>query len=595
MTTPLSSQPNDAPAVAPSSADYYEKLVTTPLASKRRNRHLLLALALLVAGGEFLHVRHIRANDALRAAVMEHDVAEVRDLLRGGADPNQRFVHTPDETPGLLRYLPGWPANPGTGKSRTLLMMAASSDSEGIVNELLAHGANVNVKLANGLTALLAAATTPDANTIRLLLAKGADIRVHNSEGHSPLHLAALSGNTDVAALLLNAGADIEEKDAQGQTALCLACGNRHEDAIKLLLARGANLDALETPPIMPEGNGSQFNMPYNRPVMQQQRTPLLWAAQQGSAALIVAIWDKKLDAETRQMMGTAALTSAIHSGKPEAVKALLDRDVSVEPSPIAAGPRQSALSVYSTPLITAAAMHDLPICRLLVERGAKVNPVLDPATGGTTPLMAAANATNGDIVQFLIEHGADVHAQNTRGETPLMLACDSPAATQVLLAHGVEVNARDHQGNTALMHTQSSEVMRLLLKAGANAGGGTQDTMLIARASTPEMVALLIARGAKVDERDSQGQTALMRTSYNNVVAALLEHGADANARDYHGQTPLHHAVTRMAPERISLLAAHGANANAADSSGVTPLTIAKQQHFPAMVDALVKAGATR
>lgn len=595
MTAPLSSQPTDAPVPAPSSTDYYEKIVTTPPASRRRNRHLLLGLTLVLVGGEFLHVRHIRANDALRAAVMEHDAAEVRDLLRGGADPSQRFVLVPDEAPGFLRYLPGWPANRVSGKSRTLLMMAASSDSAGIVNELLTHGANPNVKLSNGLTALLAAATTPDSTTLRLLLAKGADIHVHNSEGHSPLHLTALSGNAESAVMLLDAGADIEEKDAQGQTALCLACGNRHEDIIKMLLARGANLDALEAPPITPVSSGLQFNMHSPPTVMQERRTPLLWAAQQGSAALIIAIWDRKLDAEARQMIGTAALTGAIHSGKPEAVRALLDRGVPVEPSPVAAGPRQSPVYVYSTPLLAAAGMHNLPLCRLLLERGAKVNPNVDTRTGGTTPLMAAANATNGDIVRFLIEQGAEVNAQNAQGETPLMLACYSPAATQALLAHGAKVNARDKRGNTALMHTQSGEVMRMLLEAGADASGGAQDTMLLARASTPEIISLLITRGAKVDERDSQGQTALMRTMYNNLVATLLEHGADANARDNQGRTPLHHAVTRMAPERISLLAAHGANVNAADAAGVTPLALAKQQRLQTIMDALVKAGATK
>ena len=554
MTTPLSSQPNDAPAVAPLSADYYEKIVNTPPASRQRNRYLLFALTLVLAGGAFLHIRHIRANDSLRAAVMEHDAAEVRDLLRSGADPNQRYVLTPDETPV-------WPANPGTGKSQTLLMLAASSNSAEIVNELLTHGANPNIKLASGLTALLTV-TPSDSATVKLLLAKGADIHIHNSEGRSPLHLAALSGNVEVAAMLLDAGADIEEKDAQGKTALYLAFNSFHGDQemMRLLLAWGANLDALEPSPIKPFSNSLQFHRPYNRPMMRQKRFPLLRLAQHGDATLTTLFWDKKQDAEIRRALGTVALTNAIHSGLPETVKALLDRGVPVEMAPMADGPRPSADYVYSTPLMAAASKHDLPLCRLLIERGAKVNPDLGPGTGGTTPLVAAANATNGDIVRFLIEHGADINARNAQGETPLMLACNSPAATQALLEHKANVNARDNQGNTALIHTQNAEVMRLLLEAGADANGGTQDTMLLARASTPELVALLITRGAKVDERDSQGQTALMRTMYNNVVPALLEHGADPNARDNHWRTPLHYAVERMATERISLLAAHGA-----------------------------------
>lgn len=43
---------------------------------------------------------------------------------------------------------------------------------------------------------------------------------------------------------------------------------------------------------------------------------------------------------------------------------------------------------------------------------------------GDCTPLMEAASAGHTDIVRLLIAHGADVNAQSSSGNTPLMYAC---------------------------------------------------------------------------------------------------------------------------------------------------------------------------
>ena len=594
MTAPLSTPPTDSPTAAPS-AEYYETLVTTPPAPKLLGRHLLLALALVLAGGEFLYARHVRANDALRAAVLARDTEQVRDLLRGGADPNLRYISVLNESPGLWRYVPGFRGEQPTDKSKTLLMMAASANYADVVEELLKYGANPNFKLANGHTALLAAAVTPQSgDAINMLLAKGADFRIHDSEGHSPLQLAARAGNEEGVVHLLVKGAAPEEQDAQGQNALCLASGGRHEDVVALFVADGANLNALENAhrERSPEEQAAYLRLPAS--FRQQQRvTPLLWAAQTGSPSLICAIWDKALDAQQRKTLGIVALTNAISSGSRDAVQALLDRGVPVN-IPASADPRQASLYGYSTPLLAAAGMHNAALCRLLLDRGADVNRGCDLKYGGVTPLMAAATDTQGDLLPLLLERGAEVNTRNAQGLTPLMLACNSPAATQTLLAHGAKVNLRDNRGNTALMHSQSNEVMKLLLKAGADARNAETDSMLLVRASTPEVVDLLIANGAKVDERDSQGKTALMRTHSDDVIAALLKHGADINAKDNSGQTALNAAATQMSPERIRLLVAHGADVNVATPGGETALSIARRQRYQPVIDALVKAGAT-
>ena len=72
------------------------------------------------------------------------------------------------------------------------------------------------------------------------------------------------------------------------------------------------------------------------------------------------------------------------------------------------------------TPLHSAAAAHDLPIVRALLEHGAPAN--ARQQQGWTTLHEAAQNGDKG-MVQLLLKHGADPNARNDDGVTPTQLA----------------------------------------------------------------------------------------------------------------------------------------------------------------------------
>ena len=52
---------------------------------------------------------------------------------------------------------------------------------------------------------------------------------------------------------------------------------------------------------------------------------------------------------------------------------------------------------------------------------------------GDCTPLMEAASSGHLEIVKLLISHGADVNAQSSSGNTPLMYACASGKLTKTV------------------------------------------------------------------------------------------------------------------------------------------------------------------
>jgi len=94
------------------------------------------------------------------------------------------------------------------------------------------------------------------------------------------------------------------------------------------------------------------------------------------------------------------------------------------------------------------------------------------------------------------------------------------------------------------------------------------------------DAIKVLIERGADVDARDSDGDTALMKaavTGRDEIVVLLLANGADINARDPYGWTPLTIlAGTDPKAKTVNLLLDHKADINATDNQGLTPLMVA-------------------
>lgn len=102
------------------------------------------------------------------------------------------------------------------------------------------------------------------------------------------------------------------------------------------------------------------------------------------------------------------------------------------------------------------------------------------------SPLVLASGFGNAEIVEWMIEKGADVNLKRAAGITPLMVTAEQnkPRNARVLLDHGADVHARagnevhsqsfrsPHHGETAL-HIAAAysgeELIQMLLDAGAD------------------------------------------------------------------------------------------------------------------------------
>lgn len=120
------------------------------------------------------------------------------------------------------------------------LIQAAQAGDLDTVKRLLAGGADVNARDADGWSALVRACYNAELKhgfpeVIQLLIDAGADIEASIGYGVRPLMLAAGYGEAAVVATLLNAGADVLAKNEGGYTALMMAKQKFYVDVINML------------------------------------------------------------------------------------------------------------------------------------------------------------------------------------------------------------------------------------------------------------------------------------------------------------------------------------------------------------------------
>lgn len=111
-----------------------------------------------------------------------------------------------------------------------------------------------------------------------------------------------------------------------------------------------------------------------------------------------------------------------------------------------------------SPPLITAVLHHQPDVIDALLQAGANVN---ETDGYGTTALMIAASSMWGDLAaaERLIRAGADVNARDSMGITALMRAADAGNKDVIkrLLAAGADPSLRDSEGHTAAQRISTS------------------------------------------------------------------------------------------------------------------------------------------
>lgn len=99
----------------------------------------------------------------------------------------------------------------------------------------------VNATVENGMTPLMKAAREGLGGIIERLVAHGAALDQRNADGNTALWLACVGHHLDILTSLVQAGADIDNRNDNGATALMYASSAGKADVVERLLALGAD------------------------------------------------------------------------------------------------------------------------------------------------------------------------------------------------------------------------------------------------------------------------------------------------------------------------------------------------------------------
>jgi len=203
--------------------------------------------------------RQIDINRNLLAAIRRNDANTVEFLLSAGADANAR--DSSGDTRPMLRQildrLRGIPTPPGHSALQASLEekpgkkipdnWEAPPENIKIIQALLDHHADPNVRGEYEATPLMLAAQQNKEATVQALLKGGAKVDWKDFQGTDALHFAAEAGSTPIVQMLLDAGAEVNSRDSEQNTPLMEAVTAGNEPVVTLLIARGADVNAKDS------------------------------------------------------------------------------------------------------------------------------------------------------------------------------------------------------------------------------------------------------------------------------------------------------------------------------------------------------------
>jgi ankyrin repeat protein len=440
----------------------------TPLMMAARTGRVPVLGLLLEHGANVDAKEKLRGTTALMWAAANANVDAVRLLVSKGADIN---AHSATVAPGRQPYLapPGRERiqefidgtglrgaiveqdkpdakAPGNAKDDAAAREAAKQrfDTEiaaakGAIAKFptTAPYAKRGGKQFGGLTPLLFAAREGDLESVKVLLGAGVDVNQTSEYGWTALLVATQNRAYQLGAYLLAHGASPNLANVGGWNPLYLATDNRniergeyptrkpdmdHLEFIKKLIAAGADTNqrmhsSTETRTVFT-----------NQWLYEEGATPFLRAAQSGDVVLMKLLLEHGADASIPTDHGVTPLMVASGIGWVEGV--------TYEWSP------------QST--------HDA--VKMLLDLGA--NPNTQDTLDGRTALMGAAHKGRNDVIQLLVDRGADLSLRDI-GSRDSIHALSGLTWQAIDYADGlVRVGVQ-----SAIGHPETSALLRKLMK----------------------------------------------------------------------------------------------------------------------------------
>jgi ankyrin repeat protein len=297
--------------------------------------------------------------------------------------------------------------------------------------------------------------------------------------------------------------------------------------------------------------------------------------AQRGRVNELASLVVEVPDAVARAAFGARLLQSATLAGRIEAVEWLIDAGVDVNrPSSLPVSLSGAGLEgiLYVTPLGAARMRRRSDVTASLLRRGAR-DDVFTAALLGDLPLVRELLAERPSLAQ-VCDPATDVLTI-----TPIhhAVAGNQLPALRALLDHTTERVRSGARALRAAVERGNRDMIDLLLEHGADAHAVGAGRWVLDREIAPRLASAGASSGVGHDGEDSGDWVRVSCTGNRGrkddpaYVASLLRYGARVDQR-YNGATPLHHAVKAGFVQTTQVLLDLGADRNALDDRGRTP-----------------------
>lgn len=504
----------------------------------------------------------------------------------------------------------------------TALYYAVSYNHIDIVNLLIKAGSNVDFQNYCGYNGLIVALNNGYIDIAKTFILHGANLNHYNKNNENALNIACENGYSEIVRMLIDKNADLNNRgennldfyidnnyhyddipNQERYTPLMSAILNNHNDIIEMLINAGADLDAIN------EYNDDTAiflaidskNLPCILHLLKHNvnvnihnssmKTPLIYAFEHKFYDAVEAIINAGADLDMYDRIGYTIFIHAIEENNESIIRLLIEKNVNI-----------NIVSKYSndSPLLIACKEENLQLVQRLIDLGANIELQNDRMIN---PLLNVVQSGNLNQLSLLIKKNANINVKNNDGMTPLLLSVlyGHNDLVNVLIDAGADLDAQEYDDlYSALMiacNNGNLEIVKKLINAGAkidlvnknenNAllcgvlasqrGETAIDPNRIAKST--DFISIFAKEGIDINAKNKDGETALMICmSSIDAITMLIELKADLNIKNKAGLTTLMVAIEDEEFTCADKLIQNGANVNVTSWRGYSPLLFSLQ-----------------